>query len=372
MKITRRDAMKVGGLAAVGTAGLTLPLGRSVSGETPSLLAAANFPKPFVNEFQRQQVLKPTSTKEVKVGDTVKIAECYELTAKPGYADILPGLRTPVLRYDGLNYNGQMVSGARIDVEQGTPIELTMRNELDANALYDAPVTLSTHLHGSASLPQYDGYANDTTATGQAKVYRYPNNQPARTLWYHDHGAHYTAQNAYSGLAAQYHLHDATERKYLPTYTRPDAEGNEPLENQYDVAITLSDMMFQANGSQLYDDRSHSGLWGDVILVNGVPWPNMNVERRIYRFRVLNASISRSYKLALSPSAPMYMVATDGGLMPYPEPVTSYRQAPAERYEFLIDFRNFTKATSPSPTRSCSSLSAAPQRGPGRTSSRRR
>ena len=90
---------------------------------------------------------------------------------------------------------------------------------------------ISTHLHGSASLPQYDGYASDITTPGQKKYYQYPNFQPARTLWYHDHGVHYTAQNAYSGLASQYHLHDAQERALLP-------------QGEFDVAITLSDMMF--------------------------------------------------------------------------------------------------------------------------------
>ena len=66
----------------------------------------------------------------------------------------------------------------------------------------------------------------------------------------------------------------------------------------------------------MYDDRTHSGLWGDVILVNGRPWPVMKVKKRIYRFRFLNASLSRSYRPITSPAAPMYMVATDGGLMP--------------------------------------------------------
>ena len=70
------------------------------------------------------------------------------------------------------------------------------------------PFTTSTHLHGSASLPQHDGYANDVTYPGFYKDYWYPNVQEARTLWYHDHGVHHTAQNAYGGLAAQYHLHD--------------------------------------------------------------------------------------------------------------------------------------------------------------------
>ena len=70
----------------------------------------------------------------------------------------------------------------------------------------------SVHLHGSASLPQYDGYASDITRPGQSKDYRYPNFQPARTLWYHDHGVHHTAQNAYQGLVAMYIMTDPVEQ----------------------------------------------------------------------------------------------------------------------------------------------------------------
>jgi FtsP/CotA-like multicopper oxidase with cupredoxin domain len=327
MKISRRDALKFGGLAAVGAAGLTLPLGRSVNAGTPSLLSSGNFPKRFVNPFQRLEVLPRTSTKVVD-GKTV---DCYTITAQPGTASILPNkLGTPILGYEG------RVPARRIDVERGTPIEMTMRNQLlSPHPIYGKPVHISTHLHGSASLPQYDGYASDITGPKQSKTYRYPNEQPARTLWYHDHGVHWTAQNAYSGLASQYHMHDAEERGLLPTY-----RANDP-QSEFDVAMTLSDMMFKANGTQLYDDRSTSGLWGDVILVNGVPWPVMKVKRRVYRFRVLNASLSRSYRLNLSNSAPMHMVATDGGMMPKTQATTSYRHAPAERYEFLIDFTKF-------------------------------
>ncbi len=57
---------------------------------------------------------------------------------------------------------------------------------------------------------------------------------------------HYTAQNAYSGLAAQYHLHDEAERALLP-------------QDEYDVPLTLSDVMFAADGALAYDDNSHSG-----------------------------------------------------------------------------------------------------------------
>ena len=58
----------------------------------------------------------------------------------------------------------------------------------------------------------------------------------------------------------------------------------------------ISDAMFKADGSLGYNDNLHTGLWGDVILVNGVPWPMMKVKPRIYRFRVLDGSISRSYR----------------------------------------------------------------------------
>jgi hypothetical protein len=134
MKISRRDALKFGGLAALGTAGLTLPLGRSVSGSTPSMLSSGDFPKRFAYPFQYQTVMTPKDK-----FDTTgkKIAECYDLRAQANYANILPFKKTPVLGYDG------KVPGHRIDVEQGMPVELTMRNELTTpHPLYNKPVQI--------------------------------------------------------------------------------------------------------------------------------------------------------------------------------------------------------------------------------------
>ena len=319
MKLSRRDVFKLGGLAAVGAAGLAIPLGNTVNGASASLLPAGKMPKPYQTTFGRLEVQTPYRT-EVDAQGPVAY---YDVTAKTGAVGIVPGMLTPVLGYNGL------VPAKRIDVEQGTRIVMTMHNQLPAvHPTFGTPMGISTHLHGSASLPQYDGYASDVTGPGQKKYYQYPNFQAARTLWYHDHGVHYTAQNAYSGLASQYHLHDPMERALLP-------------QGEFDVAITLSDMMFAANGSQLYDDRSHSGLWGDVVLVNGRPWPVMKVKKRVYRFRILNASLSRSYQPVTSPAAPMYMVATDGGLMPKSQSVTQWRHGNAECYEVLIDFSKF-------------------------------
>ena len=247
----------------------------------------------------------------------------FNVTERPGSAVIAPGLTTPVYGYNGA------VTGPTIDIDKGTRAVVRIRNKLPATSPeFGHDFSTSTHLHGSASLPEYDGYANDLTRPGSYKEYRYPNFQAARTLWYHDHGVHHTAQNAYSGLAAMYRLHDPVERALLP-------------QGVFDVPLVLTDVMLGADGRLAYDDRNHSGLWGDIILVNGRPWPVMPVQRRVYRFRVLNAAVSRSFRPTLSTGDPVTVVATDGGLIPVAQQVGAWRHGNAERYEILIDFSRY-------------------------------
>ena len=233
------------------------------------------------------------------------------------------GLLTPLLGYNGI------APGPTIELERGTRAEVTIRNHLPAtHPTFGHTMELATHLHGSASLPQFDGYAADLTVPGFMKTYHYPNHQPARTIWYHDHTQHVTAENVYSGLAAHYHIHDEEERALLP-------------QGEFDVALTVDDVQFAADGRLMFDHRENSGVWGDVIEVNGAPWPVMRVEPRIYRFRLLNICVSRSFRFRLSNGEPVTMVATDGGLMPRSRQVLSWRHGPAERYEFLVDFRQY-------------------------------
>jgi FtsP/CotA-like multicopper oxidase with cupredoxin domain len=131
------------------------------------------------------------------------------------------------------------------------------------------------------------------------------------------------------GLAAQYHLTDPLEQS-LPI---PHGE--------FDVPLIVSDAMFATDGQLYFDNHDESGMFGDVVLVNGVPWPVMKVKRRRYRFRLLNASISRSYRWSLDSGDPVVVIATDGGLMPEPQRVKSFRQGMAERYEVVVDFSRY-------------------------------
>jgi len=319
MSVSRRQALQIGGVGVIGAFGLAVPLS-SVDAKSASQLSSRNMPKLYQRTLPIPPVLAPKST---TVGADGKKTHLYQIEQTAGMASIVPGLSTPILGYNG------SFPGPTIKVNQGERITLEMDNLLPLfHPQWGYRLDTSTHLHGSASLPQYDGYANDLTGRGLCKDYQYPNFQPARTLWYHDHAVHNTAQSVYSGLAGQYHLHDETERNLLP-------------QGKFDVPLTISDAMFASNGALGYNDNTHSGLYGDIILVNGAPWPVMKVQRRIYRFRVLNASISRSYNFRLSTGDPVTMVATDGGLMPAAQQVTSWRHAGAERYEILIDFSKY-------------------------------
>jgi FtsP/CotA-like multicopper oxidase with cupredoxin domain len=325
MALSRREVLKVGGLGLVGAAGLggvgTLPFGGNVVAREAGELDAEQLPPPFAVPFVRPPVLRPVNWEYDKRGRLIR--QVYRVTARETTARIIPGFRTRLWGYNGI------MPGPTIKVARGVETVVRVRNKLPAqHPLFGHDFSMSTHLHGSASLPYYDGYADDLTPPGFFKDYRYPNHQNARTIWYHDHAVHNTALNAYSGLAAQYHIHDATERRLLP-------------QGRFDVPLTVTDALFDANGQLMYDDESESGMYGDVILVNGRPWPVMKVQRRVYRFRVLTASVSRSYRFQLNGGDPMHMVATDGGLMPRTQTVTQWRQGSGERYEVLIDFRHY-------------------------------
>src|SRR5919108_233911 len=78
-------------------------------------------------------------------------------------------------------------------------------------------------------------------------------------------------------------------------------------------------------------------IWG----YNGATPPKMNVEPRKYRFRVLNASVSRSFDLSLSTGEPLVVIGTDGGLMPQPQSCSHVKVGMAERYEIVIDFAKY-------------------------------
>jgi FtsP/CotA-like multicopper oxidase with cupredoxin domain len=111
---------------------------------------------------------------------------------------------------------------------------------------------------------------------------------------------------------------------------------------EYDVNLMLAEKAWDANGQLAMDIFDFDGFLGDRMTVNLAFKPFFEVERRKYRFRILNASVSRFFKIALSDGSTMIQIANDGNLLPVPVPLTQLdEQGIAERYDIVIDFSRY-------------------------------
>jgi FtsP/CotA-like multicopper oxidase with cupredoxin domain len=165
--------------------------------------------------------------------------------------------------------------------------------------------------------------------------------------WFHDHMFGFTAQNVYKGLAGLVNIYSAKDRGNeaindgvnlrLPSGTAKSF-GN----LDYDVNLMLADKAWDANGQLAFDIFQTDGFLGDVIVVNGVFKPFFEVERRKYRFRILNAAVARFFTISLSDASPMIQIGNDGNLMPSPVTLAQLDELGiAERYDIVIDFSRY-------------------------------
>jgi manganese oxidase len=165
--------------------------------------------------------------------------------------------------------------------------------------------------------------------------------------WIHDHMFSFTAQNVYKGLAGQVNIYSAKDRGNeaindgvnlrLPSGTAKSF-GN----LDYDVNLLLADKAWDANGQLAFDIFETDGFLGDVIVVNGAFKPFFEVERRKYRFRILNGAVARFFTMSLSDASPMIQIANDGNLLPSPVTLTRLDELGiAERYDIVIDFSRY-------------------------------
>lgn len=245
---------------------------------------------------------------------------------------------------------------------------------------YKGPVLIVTHLHGAHVGPESDGYPeawwlpaaknipkkfatsgtlfNDATGTNPGTlgyaIYSYPNTQNETTLWYHDHALGMTRQNVYAGPAGFWLIRDRNgQEKNLnlpgPSPKAGDSQGNDPFGKYYEIPLVIQDRSFNKNGSLFYPKHRAffegipkkklkikfapksdiAKLWNpeaffNVMVVNGVSWPYLDVDQGRYRFRILNGTNSRFLNLALfvvepngsiGKELPMWVIGGDQGLV---------------------------------------------------------
>ncbi|MCM0084074.1 bilirubin oxidase [Geomonas sp. Red32] len=230
------------------------------------------------------------------------------------------------------------------------------------------------HMHGAEVFSAFDGgpegwftadgrkgraYGSLFDAGPGSAVYVYNNTQEPGTLWFHDHTLGATRDTVFAGgLAGFFLLRDQkNEPKNLPS-------------GAYEVEMALQDRLFDTNSQLFFPDGSGPvdatgnplgnlngpptnpdihPYWipefiGDVAIVNGRPWPFMNVEPRRYRLRLLDASNARVFNLAFG-NAVVYQIGADDNYLDRPVPVTQVKIAPGERVDLIVDFSKLAGKT---------------------------
>ncbi len=269
---------------------------------------------------------------------------------------------------------------------------------------YTGPIPMITHVHGAHTYEQFDGYpeawylpnANNIPAgyatTGtfydyfKAKYgeswspgtvsFKYPNDQRATTLWYHDHTLGMTRVNVYAGPAGFYLIRGGADDVADGILPGPaPGIGDDPFGEYGEIPIVIQDRSFNADGSLFYPDTrvffDYPGwpgpyipdslippIWqpeffGNMMVVNGYTWPYLNVERKRYRFRFLNGCNSRFLVLKMTETPrgnnssfngsdlSFWQIGAEGGFLPASVELDHLLMGPAERADVIVDFSGY-------------------------------
>jgi spore coat protein A len=289
-------------------------------------------------------------------------ANQYSFTQREIMRQLHPHLPpTPLWAYDdGSGLAGQAGSfGMAVVAQSGTPLQVSYANHLPETYPDWIPVDtrltplgnhvrVMTHLHGGFVAGDSDGNPEVTPngfGFGDTQTVHYTNQlpqMPATLLWFHDHALGATRLNVFAGLAAAYILRDQYD-----TGLEPNPIGIPG--GAYEIPLVIQDRQFNPDGTFLYPTSDIEGVtwigeyFGDVMLVNGKVWPFLNVEPRLYRFRILNGCNARI--LNLDTGGPnFWQIGAEGGMWDIPVPVKHLVLAPAERADVLVDFSKFPGA----------------------------
>ena len=287
----------------------------------------------------------------------------YAFTEREIRRHLHPGLPpTPLFAYDdgsGLACEARSF-GMALVAQSGTPLHVSYTNELPETFPDWIPVDTRltplgrqirpmAHLHGGFVAADSDGNPTETPdgfAHGQTQHVYYPNpveQMPASLRWFHDHAMGATRLNVFAGLAAAYLIRDSHD-----TGTEPNPIGVPG--GAYEIPLVIQDRQIQRDGRLHYPVSDIPGItwigeyFGDYMLVNGKVWPYLDVEPRMYRFRVLNGCNARIMSLHFG-GLPLWQIGAEGGLFDQPVQVRQLVLSPAERADVLVDFRGLDGRT---------------------------
>jgi len=239
-----------------------------------------------------------------------------EVTAAPASIPLLPGA-APAAVYA---YNGT-IPGPTIEVHEGDSVVIHFHNHL--------PEPTTVHWHGVHLPVDADGSPLYPIAPGGAHDYAFRVAQgSAGTYWYHPHPDARTTRQVALGL-------------YGAIIVRP---ARDPLAGIPEKLLILSDNRLAPDGSVSFPDPAsvqasvdmENGREGDRLFVNGQIMPRIVVPSgEVQRWRIVNASPARVYRLALTDQQLLH-VGDDGGLFERPVEAADLVLANSERVEVLV------------------------------------
>ena len=259
----------------------------------------------------------------------VRAADLRELRVMSTEIEVLPGKRTPYLAYAADLGGGRQVLNPALLAQRGEEITLRMVNELEEPTII--------HWHGLGNDSRNDGNGLIVAEPGQAFDYTFKLRDRASMYWYHPHPHGYIPQQVYHGLAGLFFVEDDEEvalRRELDLTL-----------GQTEIPLVLQDRNFDAQGRLAYkvsQEEEFQGFIGERLLVNLTERPFIAAARRIYRFRILNGSNARTYKLAFLQGGRRlghYLAGNDGGLLAAPRRIDQSFISPGQRLDLLVDLR---------------------------------
>lgn len=247
-----------------------------------------------------------------RIANTVEVT----ITASPTRLTLVPGRSSSAFAYNG------RVPGPTLEVREGDRVIVHFRNNLDeATTIHWHGLHIPITSDGSPYYPVQPGGQYDYVFTIPAGT--------AGTYWYHPHPDHRTGYQIAKGL-------------YGAVIVR---SSKDPLPaSLHENLLILADNRFSADGSidlpgadtpQGTKDREN-GREGDILFVNGLVTPTLKIRSgEVQRWRIINASAARVYRLAI-PGHTFLHVGSDGGLFEKPIAATEILVAASERVEILV------------------------------------
>ncbi len=246
----------------------------------------------------------------------------FDLYMQNGSKEFFPG----VLTTNTMGINGDYL-GPTLIFQKGDYVNINVHNQL-TDLETGEPQKTTMHWHGMHIPAKMDGGPHNIIDTNSVWSPEFEIKDVATMMWYHPHLHHKTAEQVYHGLAAMIIIRDSAEA----TLDLPRSYGVD------DFPLVLQDKYWDADG-QLALGPETSGppqLCYDTIVVNGTPFPYLEVPPQVIRFRVLNGANERTFRVGMD-AGNMFQIGTDGGLLEQTNETGRLNVSNGERVQFLVD-----------------------------------